>query len=213
MGNTRTIVIKESNRRKIELAVNPDECSITDTVNHTKATVDQLGEVLLTGKRGLKTVAINTFLPDRRSPFYDGTDIDDTIKLVERWKKSGTALRIIFSKPKVNVRVKMNSESLTLKEGQRDVYIDWKFTEYKNISVPTVESIQGLINVTDPALLPRTEEAAPAAGGAEVVKSGTTLWALAVKYYGDGNQWTKISAANGNIDPKKLQEGMTLTIP
>lgn len=213
MGNTRTIIIKENNRRKIELAVNPDECSITDTVNHTKTTVDQLGEVLLTGKRGLKSVTINTFLPDRKSPFYDGADIDEIIKLVERWKKNGAALRIIFSKPKFNIRVKMNSDSLTLKEGQRDVYIDWKFTEYKNISVPTVESIQGLINVTDPALLPRTEEAAPVTGGAEAVKSGTTLWALAVKYYGDGSQWTKISAANGNIDPKKLQEGMTLTIP
>lgn len=107
----------------------------------------------------------------------------------------------------------MDSDSITLKEGQKDVYINWKFTEYKTLSVPTVESVQGMIQVADPALLPRTEEAAPAAGGTETVNSRTTLWALAVKYYGDGTQWPRISAANGNIDPKKLQEGMVLTIP
>lgn len=213
MGKTRTILIKESSRRKIELTVNPPECTITDSMNHTRENVDQVGEVNIPGKRGLKEVTVSTFLPDRLSPFYDGSSVRDALKLAERWKKNGTRVRIIISDPKVNFKATMDSDSTTLKEGQKDVYISWKFTEYKTLSVPTVESIQGLIQVADPVLLPRTEEAAPAAGGTETVNSRTTLWALAVKYYGDGSQWTKISAANGNIDPKKLREGMVLTIP
>lgn len=213
MAKTRTILIKESGRKKIELTVNPAECTITDPVEHIRENVDQMGQVNIPGKRGLKEVTISTFLPDRSSPFYDGETIKSALKLIERWKKKATKVRIIISDPKVNFKAMIDSDSVTLKVGQKDVYISWKFTEYKSLSVPTVESIQGLINVSDPVLLPRTEEAAPATGGTETVNSKTTLWSLAVKYYGDGNQWTKISAANGNIDPKKLQEGMVLTIP
>jgi LysM repeat protein len=45
------------------------------------------------------------------------------------------------------------------------------------------------------------------------IKSGDTLWDLAVKYYGDGNQWTKIQKANGGIDPYALAIGKKLIIP
>ncbi len=212
MANTRTILIKENSRRKVELTVNPPECTVTDTVNHIRENVDQLGEVNIPGKRGLKEVTVSTFLPWRESPFYGGDSLKSVLKMVDRWKK-GTRLRIIVSDPKVNFKAMMDSDSVTLKEGQKDVWISWKFTEYKTLTVPTVESVQGLVQAAEPALLPREEEAAPAAGGTETVTSRTTLWALAVKYYGDGTQWPKISAANGNIDPRKLREGMVLTIP
>lgn len=47
------------------------------------------------------------------------------------------------------------------------------------------------------------------------VKSGDTLWALAVKYYNNGNQYTKIFNANkGKItNPNIIYVGQVLTIP
>jgi LysM repeat protein len=45
------------------------------------------------------------------------------------------------------------------------------------------------------------------------IVSGDTLWGLAVKYYGNGTLWTKISAANGNPNPRTLRIGSTLVIP
>ncbi len=72
MANTRTILIKENSRRKVELTVNPPECTVTDTVNHIRENVDQLGEVNIPGKRGLKEVTVSTFLPWRESPFMAG---------------------------------------------------------------------------------------------------------------------------------------------
>lgn len=45
------------------------------------------------------------------------------------------------------------------------------------------------------------------------VCSGDTLWALAVTYYGDGTQWTKIATANNITDPGNLTIGQVLTIP
>ncbi|GAX42880.1 hypothetical protein NIES4075_38850 [Tolypothrix sp. NIES-4075] len=45
------------------------------------------------------------------------------------------------------------------------------------------------------------------------VEAGDTLFDIAQAYYGDGNQWQKISAANGNIQPQSLQIGQQLQIP
>ena len=45
------------------------------------------------------------------------------------------------------------------------------------------------------------------------VVSGDTLWALAVYFYGDGTQWTKIASANNISDPGNLQIGQVITIP
>lgn len=213
MKKTRTIVIKEDSSRRIELTVNPKSLTIKDSVGNTRKNVDRLGEVNLPGRRGLKEVSINTFLPHRKSPFYDGESISGDLDLIDYWKENGTKVRVIISDPQVNFTALIDSDSMTLAEGRKDVLIDWTFSEYKEIDVPTVDVVKGLFETEDPSLNNRSEENAPKTGGTEVVKNGTTLWALAVKYYGDGNQWKKISAANGNINPKKLQKGMTLTIP
>lgn len=199
MKKTRTILIKENSKRKIELTINPKNLTIKDSVANTRKNVDRKGEVNLPGHRGLKEVTINTFLPGN-------------LKLIDRWKKNNTKLRVVISNPKMNFLALLDSESTTLVEGRNDVLIDWSLSEYKKINVPTVEAVSGLF-VTEPALSERSEENAPAAGGSETVKKGTTLWALAVKYYGDGTKWTKISQANGGVDPKKLKIGTVLTIP
>ncbi len=44
------------------------------------------------------------------------------------------------------------------------------------------------------------------------VEAGDTLFDIAQAYYGDGDQWPKISAANGNIQPQSLQLGQQLQI-
>ena len=55
---------------------------------------------------------------------------------------------------------------------------------------------------------------APAPEITHTIESDTeTLWALAVKYLGNGNRWEEIQALNGGIDPRKLCIGMTLKIP
>lgn len=68
------------------------------------------------------------------------------------------------------------------------------------------------------AALPADAAAAPAAAteakpATHVVVAGDTLWDIAAKYLGDGFAWKKLSAANGNPEPKRLFIGKELTIP
>lgn len=63
--------------------------------------------------------------------------------------------------------------------------------------------------LTEPAPAP---EPAPAAR-TYTVESGDTLWAIAERFYGDGNQYQRIADASGVSNPDLIQPGQVLTIP
>ena len=69
--------------------------------------------------------------------------------------------------------------------------------------------------VTYDAAPTATVAAAPAAatGGSYTVKKGDTLFSIAKSHYGNGNQYTKIVAANPGLSPQKLKAGQTITLP
>ncbi len=45
------------------------------------------------------------------------------------------------------------------------------------------------------------------------VESGDTLWAIAERFYGDGNRYQAIADASGISNPDLIQPGQVLTIP
>ena len=59
---------------------------------------------------------------------------------------------------------------------------------------------------------PAPAPAAPAPRTYTVV-SGDTLWAIAERFYGDGNQYPKIASASGVANPDLIHPGQVLTIP
>ncbi|MDI9916303.1 LysM peptidoglycan-binding domain-containing protein [Rhodococcus sp. IEGM 1379] len=66
----------------------------------------------------------------------------------------------------------------------------------------------------EPAAAPEPEPA-PAAPAAQTytVEGGDTLWAIAERFYGDGNQYQRIADANGISNPDLINAGQVLTIP
>ncbi len=215
MGKTRTILIRDGGS-SLEFSVNPESITISDSRDNIKENIDALGDVYFPGKRGLKSLDISTFLPSNKSRFRKKGSLDKDLKKIDRWLKSDNPVRVIVSRPSMNLKMLLDSASITLKEGDKDVDISLKFTEYKEISIPTLPKEQGESGSgasKPPELLERASDTAPASGAVEIINSKTTLWSLAKKYYGSGNEWRKISAANGNVDPKRLKEGMKLVIP
>jgi hypothetical protein len=57
------------------------------------------------------------------------------------------------------------------------------------------------------------EEAAPEAARTYTVVSGDTLWAIAERFYGDGNKYQVIADASGVPNPDLIYPGQQLTIP
>ena len=219
MRKTRSILIKESTGKSIELSVNPESIAISESRDNIKENIDAIGDVYFPGKRGLKSVSISTFLPGAKSKFRKRGSLQAEIELLNRWMIEDVILRVVISKPTISFKAILDSKNITLKEGDLDVYIDLKLTEVKDIDIPTVESVSILKKAedtagnTDVALSDRGAENAPKSGNVEIVNSKTTLWGLAKKYYGNGEEWKKIAEVNGISDPKKLREGMQILIP
>lgn len=213
---TRTVLIFENNKNKIEFDINPSEITINDGISNIRENIDSLGEVVLHGKRGLKSISLSSFIPAISSPFNTKNSPKKVKNIIDRWLNKEVRLRVIITNPKINFKAILDSASLSLKEGSDDLYISLSLSEYKDISIPSVESIKGLIDVggksSEKIELSERPSEKPA-GKTEVVNKNTTLWALAIKYYGNGKEWRKIASANGNINPKNLKLGMVLQIP
>ena len=60
---------------------------------------------------------------------------------------------------------------------------------------------------------PAPEPPPPPAPRSYTVESGDTLWAIAERFYGDGNQFQRIADASGISNPDLIQPGQVLTIP
>jgi LysM repeat protein len=57
------------------------------------------------------------------------------------------------------------------------------------------------------------EAPAPAAPQTYTVQGGDTLWVIAERFYGDGNQYPRIAQASGVSNPDLINVGQVLTIP
>ncbi len=74
------------------------------------------------------------------------------------------------------------------------------------------------IQVEEPALAAATEQAPPPpppapAAQTYTVEPGDTLWAIAERFYGDGNRYGEIAQASGIDNPDAIDVGQVLTIP
>ncbi|MBF6245317.1 lectin [Nocardia sp. 852002-20019_SCH5090214] len=73
------------------------------------------------------------------------------------------------------------------------------------------------IVVEEPVAAPAAEQVPPPPAAPEprtyTVESGDTLWAIAERFYGDGNRYLEIAGASGIENPDVINEGQLLTIP
>jgi nucleoid-associated protein YgaU len=86
----------------------------------------------------------------------------------------------------------------------------------KDERVSNKKLILDSIQTTNLNLYSRTKNMARKQGNpptTHTVEAGDILFDIAQVYYGDGNKWPKIAAANGNIKPESLQVGQKLLIP
>ncbi|MEU5429427.1 LysM peptidoglycan-binding domain-containing protein [Streptomyces olivoreticuli] len=69
----------------------------------------------------------------------------------------------------------------------------------------------------EPAATPVAEEVPPTPPATEprtyTIEPGDTLWAIAERFYGDGDRYQEIAHASGIADPDVIDVGQVLTIP
>lgn len=61
----------------------------------------------------------------------------------------------------------------------------------------------------EPEPLPK----APPAQRFYTVRKGDTLWAIAVREYGNGMKWKEIASLNPSVDPRRMSIGQEILLP
>jgi nucleoid-associated protein YgaU len=78
---------------------------------------------------------------------------------------------------------------------------------------PPPTAAQPVVYDSTPAPMQASAAPAVAGSGNYTVKKGDTLFSIAKSRYGNGNQYTKIVAANPGLSPQSLKAGQTINIP
>lgn len=206
--NTRTILLWHNNgERRITFTVNPEEVAISRPNVNRVLPLAMGGTVNAWGGRGLRQVTLRTFLPGEDSPFYGGVSAESILSELRRWQDSGDPVRLIISDSDINDAFLIEDVTEVLREGDRDTGLALTLREYKLKSALVSGAGEG-----SAAPLSASREEARTLPKTYTVKAGDTLWAIAVRFYGDGARWRTLAANNGITDPKKLRVGEVLIL-
>lgn len=91
----------------------------------------------------------------------------------------------------------------------------WASDTQTDNPLPAPEPEPAAEEVAEQAAAPAAEEVPPPPPAAQTytVEPGDTLWAIAERFYGDGNRYQEIADASGVDNPDVISPGQVLTIP
>lgn len=208
---------------EIPIPVLPAELTVTSAGKNEKTTVLKLGEIVIPRKKGLLTVAWESFFPAHAAPFTTGNLMDpaDAIQQIQRARDKQKPIRLLLIGTDLDINTSMLIDSFEYKEkgGEvGDIYYSIKLTEYKEyspskITLPSPEEPAAPAKKQEPV---RSGKPAAAEKKTYTVKPGDNLWNIAKKFYGNGGDYKKIYEANKSTiggNPNLIKPGQVFTIP
>lgn len=216
---------------KILLPVAPSKLQVK--IKNANKTINLIndGEVSIIKKPGLSEVSFDILIPHVKYPFavYKNGYRDAKYFLgeIEKLKVNMNPFQFIVSRRKPNgtvlfdTNMKVTLEEYTIKEDAGegfDVIVTIKLKQYREYSTKTMKiTIKQYkpIAVEVPARPATTAPKPTTTSRTYTVVRGDCLWNIAKKYYGNGNQYTKIYNANRDKikNPNLIYPGQVLTIP
>lgn len=126
------IWLKGSSR--VRIPVLPSEYTVSSAQNNTTVNVIGIGEVVLKGKRGLRTISFSSFFPSRYDPSYCETTAlkapKTYVNLIEKMKQAGRVKLVITGTP-VNFYCTIESFEWGEKDGTGDIGYTISLREYR----------------------------------------------------------------------------------
>lgn len=195
MSRNGSMELSINNRSEyMVLPVNPAEIVFTTGNSNAKVTLLNAGEITLPGNRTAVTFSVSSFFPAEGSPFYrySGKPPQACVDTLLRWKELKTPIRFISGK--INMAVLIDSFTYTRRESTQDMDYSLSFSEYRDYNVA---QIQSSTLPESNGLKARPDDSKKAVS--YTVKSGDTLWGIAVKVYGDGAKYKTLVEKNKTV--------------
>lgn len=196
----------ELTNESISLPVNPEKIEISKSKASNQYNILGFGEINIMGDKNLYRVSISNFFPDSESILSTLSSIltngvigqFDKItasEIVNRWIDENAIIRVIVS-DEFNELMQITNFTKSINENTGDIDYTLDFIEYvdpKKEVKPLPKTTAALKERKRNLRIPKTY----------LCKINDTLYKLAVKYYGDGEQWVKLAKIN-NINNANL---------
>lgn len=191
----------------VRIPILPASFQISVDNGHQTVDVQTKGEVVILGKKGLKTLELSSFFPNVDYPFAayaKDRDPYEYVKKIESWMEK--PIRVTITETNVNLRFVIQSFSYGEPDGTGDIEYTLSLKEYRK---PGKNTGQGSSSTGQSAeedgrkLLKRPAKNAPKT---YVVKKGDNLWNLAKKFYGSGSKYKKLYQANKSVIEKEAKK-------
>ena len=200
----------------------PAKLTVKIKGNNKTMTLLNEGEINFLRSPGLTEITVPLIFPmldGSRSP----SEYLDMLESLKTGKKT-TQFLLVRSSPDgrrlfdTNMTVSVEDYSIVedAKKGL-DVSVDVNLKQWRDYGTKTAAVEQPAASGQPPTVTVEQERDASTAPAAKTytVKKGDSLWAIAVRYYGKGSEYTRIVSANTDkiSNPNLIYPGQVLTIP
>lgn len=190
------IYVREKNGdREIRFPILPEEIPLeSGAAIFATSEIMRRGEVAVPTGTELSAYPWESEFPGalrKNDPLIRGTWKDPKTyhTILEDWKNNGTKLNLlVIGYPYINADVYLKEYQPTLSGAFGDIVYKVGFIEARDITIKTTK--------VEETKRPATQ------GKSYTIKSGDTLWAISLKFYGTGTKWKTIYNANKDIIEK-----------
>ena len=203
---------------KIRFPVLPEKINIKNSLSNKSINIDGLSEVVIAGVPNATVISFSCFFPAASFP---GVQIKKLAKpealkkKIIKWQQSKQPVHFIVTGTSINLFCIITEFSCSEQGGDvGTLHYSISLKEYKEIHARRIKLNKGSKKATAPAkTVTRTDNRAPKK--TYTVAKGDTLWAIAAKYLGSGNQYTKILKLNSDKikNPNLIYPGTVLKLP
>lgn len=209
----------DGGKSRLQLPVNPESFSVKKSSGNSSVTIDGLGEVTIMGEREAVQISFSSIFPMR---YFSGCSVKKPFlpslyaSILTTWMGSKKPVRFVATKCGVTMYVTI--ENFQYSESGGDVgTLEYSITlkEYRSAKVKQINLNKSTkkVTVSKSTTARVNNKSTPKT---YTVKAGDCLWNIAKKYYGKGEDYTKIYNANKKIigsNPNLIKVGQVLTIP
>lgn len=198
---------------QLQIPVLPPSYEVEVSNKNQVVNINELGDINLIGKSGLKHMTVSSFFPNQDYPYVTTQNRHDPhvyVESIEKWRLSGKPIRLIITETPINLAMSIDSFSYREQDGSGDIYYDLELSEYKFTNIKqSKKEYEDPIKTGSKKDVKRETKETPKT---YTVKAGDTLSIIAKKTTGNSANYKKIAEKNNIKNPNIIKVGQVLKL-